>query len=1235
MDQTSPWVPLEDGTMQPSAELAKAYRTNPENFPHFLDDAVALSGKTREEVQAIIDNPYADGNAFGLDKTVVGPVVQTVMFPDVRRGIATAAGTVAEKLGFTDAGQAIKDYGKNIDPEFDTERGFGDNLAEVAGQAAPAVGGAIATGGVVPAAIVGAGLSSLTFEDEDNLANVVNSLADGAVPDVLVVNPEDEKETALAKSFTVNLLTDLATAGAANAVGKLYKLVKSVPNGFVDMKVLRELSDEAGVPLRDGPVGPKVTPEIAQAKKSPTDVLDKSIAKGSSESIAAKVADPQAPRRNPANPQGTEEFVTKVNKVVDAFDKRTAKITDFGTIRAEFRTELDDFARQVYGMADTGRISDVTAALKTAQAWKTQALAINEIEAATVHRGKVTRAVLEKIDGDFGAIITQLRAAPDDVTRANVDAVARAHIEDLPELWDFYRNIGTSPSFQLLLRRGGGEIDDVVDDFAKELTTAMDTVGKDLKDSAIALKDNRMEFVTKKLIAFDDPKVSPANFIADLYAQFDEFEKMVAGKKANQLQRVKLTPVEKLGLVGKAVQTIKDFQTVALLGQFMTSLTEVVSTGFHTLIIPSLRVAGGGSVRRWGKEMAGLAHATALSRRNFARSFIAGKDVTDDFLKDEGALSRILDHETMSTPASLVWRTMSIAVDLAQASSAFFKTMRAYGLAYADGLEVAFKNGMPKGQAKKYARDFASKRFDEAGAIIDEDFRIKAGESAFQMSFDGTTLTGKLGQKVEDFRNSTMAGGLVGLAARSALPFFRTLMNIGHDAAQMIMPLGSATALKRVVPGGTGIAKFLDDFTGKNGQAALQMARGRQRVGAALTVGAFGLTQLPGVEITGPSRTKRWDAKKRAFEVMPASSLIIGNQAFDLSRALPFSAPLMLAGVLRDYQIEDALRMEGGEYVSDDSTVRYLTQYLTGTMVTMGTLLQDAGASRGVFDFMDAAAAAINEQDMSKLTRYVQQYATQFIPGTVKMVGKATGDTQHEGYNFWDRFVAGAGFDTDWEKLDFLGQPIQFPLFRGIDPSNRKLLKLDDPAYAEFAFLNKVEDLALALPDPDKVFSSTEWTAMGLKTRGIFGSETPSLDTMKTGQGDNAWKVYRSMVYKGKPNKDIEKTVENAGVKVVAKAGETFEQASRRLIALPGYKQATPKFRAAYWQTLHGIYKEQAKGFLKGNFEVNPSLFEGSKYGSPISSPASFGDTKDAAKALSANVNRTRGNPLDDIFAIK
>src|SRR5690606_12812158 len=270
----------------------------------------------------------------------------------------------------------------------------------------------------------------------------------------------------------------------------------------------------------------------------------------------------------------------------------------------------------------------------------------------------------------------------------------------------------------------------------------------------------------------------------------------------------------------------------------------------------------------------------------------------DDFFLKEGSFSRVLDHENMNPLTSLLWRGFTIAVDTAQASAAFFKTMRAYGLAYADGLEAALSTGMTKAQAKKAAQEYATARFDPDGAIIDEDFRIRAGQSAFQQSFDGSTLTGKLGQWVENTRNSQAAFGILGLTARAALPFFRTLANIGSNSAQFIMPPGVSVGLKRLFPEGTQVAKFLDDFSGKNGDEALRMARGRHRVGMALTAGAFSLTQLPGIEITGPSRGKRWDAQKRSFEEFPPSSIIINGNAYDLSRFLPFSAPLMLAGVL-------------------------------------------------------------------------------------------------------------------------------------------------------------------------------------------------------------------------------------------------------------------------------------------------------------------------------------------------
>src|SRR5690606_14406324 len=107
------------------------------------------------------------------------------------------------------------------------------------------------------------------------------------------------------------------------------------------------------------------------------------------------------------------------------------------------------------------------------------------------------------------------------------------------------------------------------------------------------------------------------------------------------------------------------------------------------------------------------------------------------------------------------------------------------------------------------------------------------------------------------------------------------------------------------------------------------------------------------------------------------------------------------------------------------------------------------------------------------------------------------------------RIRVAAGLPTDWERLDFFGNPINYPVLKGVDPSNRRILNLDDPAYAEFAFLNRFEDLGLVLPRPDAVFTKATWAEMGVKTDGVFGNNVPSLDQMKLKSGKNAWEDYR------------------------------------------------------------------------------------------------------------------------------
>jgi hypothetical protein len=131
-----------------------------------------------------------------------------------------------------------------VNPEFATEKEFGEQAAEVAGQAAPAAGLAARCRRRGPC-----GHRRRRCLDPDvqrtrtASQNLANDYADGAVPDVLVVNPDDSQEAKTAKNFATNLIVDLATAGLSHGVGsRSTGLVKGVPDGFVDMNSLKQIA---------------------------------------------------------------------------------------------------------------------------------------------------------------------------------------------------------------------------------------------------------------------------------------------------------------------------------------------------------------------------------------------------------------------------------------------------------------------------------------------------------------------------------------------------------------------------------------------------------------------------------------------------------------------------------------------------------------------------------------------------------------------------------------------------------------------------------------------------------------------------------------------------------------------------------------------------------------------------------------------------------------------------------
>ncbi|WP_319413860.1 hypothetical protein [uncultured Cohaesibacter sp.] len=1233
-ETNSPWVPQPDGTFLPSKALVEKVRANRQEFPDAVQDFSIMSGKSEDEVRYILDNEMRSGDVWDY------------MVPDVAegfgRGVMDAAGWAVENggdlLGIEGAGETA-DWIRR-DGVFETEKGTGEKIAEVIGQAAPAVAAGIASGGAGGVAgfltelAVGGAVSTATFDPkEQTVIDLIDEhVADlGSLQSVLAISESDSTATALTKQFVAGALVEAAASGAFKALGKIGSALRK---GNVEEAA--EEAKKAGISTPEATA--KTPKEVAEeAPEVVAEVLRQDAKAAIQETLDADTVGKSLPEL-PVTEKALKAFESETMHGVNQFIETSSSKVDMGRVNPKVLQEFREHSRNVYTAIRRGNLDDAIRLVREGVSVEDAADTMSR-EAASVYHHAVARAAGYRVSDSTKELISVIREDPTLKTRQAIRDLASSSLYRSGELFDVYRTMGTAWGISGNVRRGLQEAQDELG----QLAAADSKLTDELKKLGIRLHDTESEFVAKKILALDDVGINPADVLDDLFKQFEEFDKMRGGKIANMHQTRKAKDLSELGRIGMFFQRMKDIQAVMLLGQFMTAGTEVVSSGYNTFLLPALRKLGGQEGNQWIKEYAGYAHAFQFSRGVFTDAFRKGTGILDDFDIKEGTHSgfEYADLEAnYGRAASWAWRSMKFAVDLSVASSEFFKATRAFGIAYADGLEKALADGMSEGAAKKAAKTYARARFTPDGAFLDEDLRMRAAETAFQGFFDGTTMTGKLGQWVENIRNSDELGGSVSVLSRAALPFFRTLANIGGAGAQFTMPPGVAMVLKKRFPEGTGIAKFLDDFTGKNGEIARQTALGRQRMGMATVAAGFALTQVPGVEITGPSRGQRWDAKARAFEEYPASSIIIGNQSFDLTRFLPFSAPLMLVGVLRDYQLEDSLRMQGGDYSPEDSAIDWLGRYGQGAAVTAGLLLQDAGAARGIFDFFDAISKAMQDQDFNALKSFGEQYAKQFTPGPLRMSLRMQGDVQHEGYGFTEKWAASAGFKTKWERLDFFGNPIRYPLLKGVDPSNRRVLHLDDPAYREFAMLNKFESLALKIEKPDGVFDKAVWRQLGLDPDGPLRNEIPSLTDMKLDNGKNAWEAYRSYLYKGRAAADVPATTSRYGDrisvgKVLIRKGENFEQAMRRVISLQGYKVMTPDARKKVWSAVFGYFKKQSRDIVKNHVVVTPDMLSEGRYANPLSSSASLANTLKVGKKVAAKAQTTKGNPLDELFAIQ
>ena len=1281
MDNSN-WVPQEDGTHLPSEKLISAVRENPEQFPNAVDDFAALSGKSKEEVQEILNN-----KSFGDSVPVLGHIADVGV--DLGQGLLRAGTSLTEKQAYLarkvgldgvadfleEDTEASREINSKIDPKFSTEVGVGETLTEGLGQAAPAIAAGIATGGTgfLASGAATTATGYLTFEDEDNLVQITSEYTDGVVPDFLVIQEDEDEDVKKLKGLAGHAISEFALAGAGHLIGRVWKAFRR-GDPKVIQETLEATAEEAGVLLDDAgdalaatQRGQKSIAEFAQSAAKPVNAAEVAAevtasAKAQNAAIVvAKEAGEEAAEHIPSQPL-VRKFRNEAMGALEQTLKRSAEVNTGNREAIEAFKAADDglalYSKQSEDVLKSLYASDYDGALDKIVSFRTT----NNPEYDALWRGSVTKAALEQMESRFDDIVVAIRQDPTLKTRKAWKELTSDVFDAKLKLAEVYRESGSGSSYALLNRKLGIVAEDTT--LVKAIDNAEDALNEQLKEQGYNLLSSRSDFMISKAKRLEDMGIDSINVVEMLDEMFEEFNKgrqgALASLKSNQIAQ--LSKAERDALENSFMRMVHDAHSSALLGQLSTTGLEVSSNFINNTLLPIGNIFGDLTkmpvgVRRAWREYAGYKAGWNHSWQTFKKALAKGKSVTDDFDILDGAHANASDYTTLLKNGKygqyMMWRLWKGASDISIAASESQKAWRTYGMAYADGMEITTKSGLKGSAAKTKALEYASKMFDENGQITDMALRLDVQRTSWQSVVDNRYLTGQAAQFIENMRNSPSP--LISTMSRATIPFFRTLINIGGDSAQTVMPFPSAAikALKNTKLGHHAVmsARFLDDFTGANGVRAMQRAKARQRIGLSVIGGTMALLETGQIQITPPSGLSAgWDAKMAQWETLPPSSLIVGDTSIDLARFLPFSAPLLFAGILHENKKQAEMQMKGGDYIPMEGDVDLLAIYGTSLLTLTTSLMSDAGSMRGVGEVFEAIGSVATEGDPRGVYKFTEGYAKQFVPGLPRMLGKNSGLTDddwdmYRGEGFLQEALASAGFKYGYRRLDFLGKPVQ-DKGRGLDPFNMKPVKVnDDVLYREYAQLSRDAGLGLTLPTPDRVFDAASWKNIGKNSstlEWLAREEAPSLNKLKTKDGRNAYDVYREIVYQGKATKDITKSTSNSGDRnsigsIAILKGETMEAALRRYVGWEGYSRLTPDAREKVWKTIFGVFKKEAKDFVAENVEVSPDLFIGSKYGSPIDKPTSIKDTFKAGKKQAGGIQKAKGYPrrsLDETFAI-
>ncbi|MCF4098610.1 hypothetical protein [Maritalea mediterranea] len=1270
--QTGQWVPQPDGTFMPSAELIEKVRANPSAYPNAVQDFATMTGKSETEINAILSRSEDGG-----------------FMMDFSQGAVKALGTGVENVGKTFGWEGLAETGSDIneiadflDPKFESEKGTAEKVTEFIGQVAPAVITGVATGGT-GGALLGSGVAVGSFEPEDNLVNVLEEHFPEHTPDFMVVNEDDSHGVKMLKAFLIDLSVGKAMQMGIDGVGKIVSRLRSgqaIPE--------EEAAQLIGSVSEEVDQTPKASPDVTpDAEVSPSVARGNEIVQETAKKVSEVPSRPADEATEVLNKNRDKELIHNLHRAgrEDALQglpkvpvqkakvfrdevmapvvkglKRSSEV-NVGHRKAnqEFlEGSVADFGRhtdEVFQALHKREMDEVVRLLKRGA--NTQSNTAKTFHG--LYRQSLLRRVMSELDADYQLVLKEIRKSPNMLTKdawVNYNQRIQKTMVKLGELW---REEGSIWGYTGHLRQGRkfGDVD--LDQLDANRLEILD----ELKANGLDLRATRSEFIVGKVLEAEQYGFDVLQMTKVFEEAFEEFDKLREGVLHNiaNSRLGKMTKAERHALQESNLKLFQDLHVSALLGQPSTSLLEVMSNTLSNIIMPLTReTLGGKGARGIGRakaELAGYLAGFERFKKTFGIALKKGRGITTDFDIMDGSHASKADYDRLAKNGKwasyMALRLWKGAADVSVASADASVALRAYGIAYADGLEMAMKSGMRGQHAKKMASQYAQAKFDENGLLKDTALKFEAQNGLWQNAFDTRYVTGRAAEALDSYRQSPNA--VTSTLARFTIPVWRTLVNIGGHATQTIIPPGMPSAIRAAAKHtkwGESLvksAKFLDDFTGANGARAQAAATARQRMGMMAAGAAYAMVQArEDVHITGPSLWGRWDAKMQRQQVLPPSSLIIGDTAIDLTRFLPFSAPLLMIGAIEDQTRQKSLKMEGGEYTNDDYEAMLVGSYLPAVGFTYMAMLSDAAALRGISDFMDAVMTAMNDGNTKGLAKFTKNSAKQMVPAIVKVTGKNEGFwtdnwSQYAGEGLIEEMLAYSGFKVGYVRRDFLGKPITGDRLRGIDPTNTKPNKvLEDPVYAEFARLNLAESLAMVLDKPTSVLNKQDWGKLGLQNNGLqdfseallgFNSGIPSLTDMKVQNGSNAYEAYVNRVYEGKAHQDVKRKVTGYDLHVAILKGENFEAALRRTIEAEDYADLTPEARVKVWKTLFGVFKKAAKDYLKTHLVVPKDLFEGGRYGTSFTSDPTYGDAEKAVKPVIEHVNTTRGSPLDEAFA--